>query len=361
LSPEKEPITRKAYAKINLTFEVLGKRHDGYHEIASVMQAISLCDILAFEPRDHIQLASDVAELVSPNNLVYKAARLMQELAQKGVSKEVRNASCRGSGGVRKDEFQNRPYTSADRNVQRGEAPLPRVWGCPPTSLIPSPKNGGSRGLKEGCGIASQGSHGVAISLSKGIPLASGLGGGSSDAAVTLRVLNEIWDINLPRERLTEVAAQVGSDVPFFVGGSPTALASGRGEKVEALSSPAKTWLVLLRPPIEMANKTREMYAHLDPSCFTKGQHARRLVNLIRGRQGITNRQCYNAFDDLSLSLFSGLDHYRSQFLAAGAGEVHLAGAGPTLFTLVEGRNEGEAILRRLKKQRMEAYLAGTL
>jgi 4-diphosphocytidyl-2-C-methyl-D-erythritol kinase len=287
LSPEKGPITGKAYAKINLTFEVLGKRRNGYHEIASVMQAISLCDILAFELHDGIQLACDVPELVSPNNLVYKAARLMQELAHSN--------------------------------------------------------------------------RGVAISLSKGIPLASGLGGGSSDAAVTLQVLNEMWDINLPRERLTEVAAQVGSDVPFFAGGSPTALATGRGEKVEALPSPAKTWLVLLRPSIEMANKTREMYAHLDPSCFTKGQHARRLAHLIRGRERVTNRQCYSVFDPLSMSLFPGLDHYRSQFLAAGAGEVHLAGAGPTLFTLVGGRVEGEEIFHRLRKQRLEAYLAETI
>ena len=165
MSPEKGPITGKAYAKINLTFEVLGKRRDGYHEITSVMQAISLCDVLTFEPHDHIQLACDVAELVSPNNLVYRAARLMQELAQKGVSKEVRDASCRGSGGVRKDEFQTRPYTSADRSMQRGSPPQadaeglvvdsPQDEGCPPNPLIPSPKNGGPRGLKEGCETGS--------------------------------------------------------------------------------------------------------------------------------------------------------------------------------------------------------------
>jgi 4-diphosphocytidyl-2-C-methyl-D-erythritol kinase len=110
-----------------------------------------------------------------------------------------------------------------------------------------------------------------------------------------------------------------------------------------------------------MANKTREMYAHLDPSCFTKGRHARRLANLIRGRERVTNRQCYSVFDPLSRSLFPGLDHYRSQFLAAGAGEVHLAGAGPTLFTLVGGRVEGEEIFHRLKKQRLEVYLAETI
>ena len=287
MSPEKEPITRNACAKINLTFEVLGKRRDGYHEIVSVMQAISLCDVLTFEPHKDIRLACDVADLVSPNNLVAKAARRMQGLAY--------------------------------------------------------------------------GDHGVSISLSKGIPLASGLGGGSSNAAVTLQALNEMWDMYLPHERLMEVAAQLGSDVPFFVGGSSTALATGRGEKVEPLPSPAKIWVVLLRPPVEMPNKTREMYAHLDPAGFTKGQHACRLANSIKKGGSVTSHQCFNVFDQLGLSLFPGLDHYRREFLVAGAGEVHLAGAGPTLFTLVDGRNEGEAIHRQLKKQRMEAYLAETL
>lgn len=282
-----KPIARKACAKINLTFEVLGKRPDGYHEIISVMQAVSLCDVMTFEPHDDIQLACDVAELVSPNNLVYKAARLMQGPAK--------------------------------------------------------------------------GDCGVSISLGKGIPLASGLGGGSSDAAVTLQVLNEMWSVNLPHKRLIEVAAQLGSDVPFFVSGSPTALATGRGEKVEALPSPRKTWVVLLRPPTELASKTREMYAHLDPACFTRGQHARRLAKSIRAGERISNRRCFNVFDPLALSLFPGLDRYRCEFLAAGADEVHLAGAGPTLFTLAGSRGEGVEILDRLKKQRMQACLVETL
>lgn len=286
MRPEKKPITRKAYAKINLTFEVLGKRRDGYHEIITVMQAINLCDVLAFEPHDGIQLACDVAELVSPNNLVYKAATLMQGLAR--------------------------------------------------------------------------GSRGVAITLSKGIPLASGLGGGSSNAAMTLQVLNEMWSVNLPHKRLIDVAAQLGSDVPFFVSGRSTALATGRGEKVQVLPSPAKSWLVLLRPPIELANKTREMYAHLDPAGFTTGEHARRLASSIRAGERISNRRCFNVFDPLSLSVFPGLDHYRREFLAAGASEVHLAGAGPTLFTLVGRKADGEEILRQLTKQRLEAYLTET-
>ena len=206
----------------------------------------------------------------------------------------------------------------------------------------------------------ARGSRGVAITLSKGIPLASGLGGGSSNAAMTLQVLNEMWSVNLPRKRLIEVAAQLGSDVPFFVSGRSTALATGRGEKVQVLPSPAKSWLVLLRPPVEMPHKTREMYAHLDPPCFTGGQHGQSLAKAIRAGERITSRACFNAFDPLALSVFPGLDHYRREFLAAGASEVHLAGAGPTLFTLVGGKDEGEGILQRLKKQRLEAYLTET-
>jgi len=130
---------------------------------------------------------------------------------------------------------------------------------------------------------------------------------------------------------------------------------------VEALPSPAKTWVVLLRPPMELANKTREMYARLDPSSFTTGLHAHRLADSVRGGKRITNRGCFNVFDSLALSVFPGSDHYRREFLAAGAAGVHLVGAGPTLFTLVGGKADGEAILRRLTKQRIEAYLAETL
>jgi len=287
VSPEKKPIARKACAKINLTFEVLGKRGDGYHEVLSIMQAISLCDVLVFEPHEQIRLACEVPELVSPTNLVYKAARLMQGLAQ-----------------------ENR---------------------------------------------------GVSISLTKGIPLASGLGGGSSDAAVTMQVLNEMWNINISQGRLAELAGQLGSDVPFFLGNSPTALATGRGEKVETLPSLAKTWVVLLRPPMDMVNKTRGMYGLLNPSHFTDGRHAERMAGLIEQGKRITTSLCYNVFDDLSSAFFGGIEDYRSRFLAAGAGEVRLAGAGPTLFTLVDGRAAGEEICRRLKKDGMEAYLAETI
>ena len=277
----------KAYAKINLTLEVLGKREDGYHEIASIIQAIDLCDILSFQPREHIYLACNIPQLVSPNNLVFKAAKLLQEYT--------------GSG------------------------------------------------------------DGVAISLEKAVPLASGLGGGSSDAAATLQALNEIWGFGLAPENLKTIAANLGSDISFFLSGGKTALVEGRGEKVTRLRPLPKTWVISIKPPMEIANKTQKMYASLGPSHFTQGGSTHKVVEIIRRGERIAPQFCYNVFDEVAFSFFPGLEEYRLRFLAAGASQVHLTGTGLTLFTLAEERAQGEEIFRRLRKERIEVYLTETL
>ncbi|MGH2729323.1 MAG: 4-(cytidine 5'-diphospho)-2-C-methyl-D-erythritol kinase, partial [Actinomycetota bacterium] len=89
-----------------------------------------------------------------------------------------------------------------------------------------------------------EGGAGASIRLTKRIPVGAGLGGGSADAAATLVALNELWDAGLDRSALMEVAAEVGSDVPYFLIGG-TALATGRGEKVRPLDAPAAMWFVL--------------------------------------------------------------------------------------------------------------------
>jgi 4-diphosphocytidyl-2-C-methyl-D-erythritol kinase len=277
----------RACAKINLTFEVTGKRGDGYHEIVSVMQAIDLCDALTFEPRESLYLSCNIPELVSPNNLIFKAARLMESAAGRD--------------------------------------------------------------------------HGVAISLTKGIPPAGGLGGGSSDAAAVLQSLNELWKLDLPWEKLGELAAGLGSDVPFFCCGSATALARGRGDRVAALPALRRTWIVLAVPAIQVADKTRRMYARLDASRFTDGRYAERMAGLIQRGESVVSELCYNAFDDVAYSFFPGLDRYRLAFLAAGAGEVHVAGAGPVLFAIAEDKAGGLGIVEKLKRERIECYLVGTL
>ncbi|MCJ7604690.1 MAG: 4-(cytidine 5'-diphospho)-2-C-methyl-D-erythritol kinase, partial [Dehalococcoidales bacterium] len=122
---------------------------------------------------------------------------------------------------------------------------------------------------------------GASIHVEKRIPLMSGLGGDSSDAAATLTGLNQLWSLGLEREKLAELGSKLGSDVAFFLSGG-TALAEGRGELVTLLPSLPRKWVVLMMPevPVE-AGKTAEMYFNLKPEHYTDGQTTRRLVEVL--------------------------------------------------------------------------------
>ena len=276
-------ISLQAYSKINLTLEVLARRSDGYHEVASVLQTISLADTLTFEPGATIDFRCNVPNLQSPDNLVLKAAKLLQETA-----------------------------------------------GC---------------------------TKGAVIHLTKKIPVAAGLGSGATDAAAALVGLNRLWELNLPLNRLTELAAKLGSDVAFFLYGG-TALAKGRGELVTPLPDVPEFWLVLLKPAVKpIANKTAQLYSQLNSSHFTSGQHTQKLITHLNHGGMIEAQFLYNVFEQVAFDFFPGLSDHRSILLKAGGRSFHLAGSGPTLFSLVPDKAQGENILKYLKQKGLEAYL----
>ena len=259
----------KAYAKVNLTLEVLGKRDDGYHEIATVIQTIDLHDTLTLEPAADITLECSCPELVSPDNLVLRAAHLLRE-------------------------------------------------------------NTGS-------------TEGARIVLDKKVPVAAGLGGGSSDAAATLKGLNRLWGLGLSVDELVRMAVQIGSDVPFFLYGG-TAMAHGRGERVRPLPPADLEWLLVLSPSIDLPNKTASLYARLSPAHFTPGHLTRKLEARIRGGGDVPPQFLFNVFDDVSLQAFPGLQTYWETFHSLGAREVHVVGSGPSLFAPVSLKERGTAI-----------------
>ncbi len=308
-------LTVLAPAKLNLTLEVLGKRQDGFHEIRSVIQTINLCDSLHFQLSQNIEFKSSVPDLIPENSLVSKATSLL------------------------------------------GEA-----TGC---------------------------SNGATIEVTKRIPLVSGLGGDSSDAAAILRGLNKLWGLGLSQPELLDLASQLGSDVAFFVYGG-TAVVKGRGEVVTPLPPLPHMWVVLMVPPVpRMPGKTERLYASLKASHYTDGQVTDRLVALLTGRslkgrspfKTNTSPSCkedipimergmkrerlvsniFNVFDDVALDSFTGLGEYWQQFLKAGAQQVHLAGSGPSLFTLVKDKSPAEKIYLSLQRQGLESYLTDTL
>ena len=210
--------------------------------------------------------------------------------------------------------------------------------------------------LKETTGC----SKGARIEIGKRIPLVSGLGGDSSDAAATLRGLNELWELGLSREKLLELAVQLGSDVAFFLYGG-TALVEGRGEVVTPLPPLPHMWVILVVPPVpRIVRKTEQLYASLKDAHYTDGQITQRLVEGLREGREFTSSLLFNVFENIAFTRLSQISVYREHMVKFGATNVHLAGSGPTLFTLVKDKAQAEKLYIHLQRQEMRPYLAET-
>jgi len=203
-------------------------------------------------------------------------------------------------------------------------------------------------------------SRGAAIEVEKLVPLVSGLGGDSSDAAATLRGLNELWELGLPLERLLELAARLGSDVAFFLYGG-TALAEGRGELVTPLPTLVDMWVVLVVPDVPgLTGKTQKLYASLKSSHYTDGRITEKMVASLNEGRGFKPSLLFNTFENVAYDSFPNLKVYKEHIIKLGAPHVHLAGSGPALFTMLADKEKAEDLYIRCENQGMEVYLVGT-
>lgn len=278
-----------APAKLNLTFEVLGKRGDGYHEVKTVMQTVGLSDRLVIEHCPSLQVECDSPELSGEINLVWKAAEALAR--------------------------------------SRGVQPRAR------------------------------------IRLQKRIPIAMGLGGGSSDAASALSALNELWELSASFEELASVAAEVGSDVSFFLWGG-TALAEGRGEIISPLPPLPPFNLTLVFPDLAISDKTRRMYSRLTPANYSDGGVTRLLVQLLVGGQYVSEaiRGCvYNVFHDIAEWEFPVLSEMSRAVRERGGPELHLCGAGPAMFAIPSAEMDHRAVAEALQPMGAGVYLVTTV
>jgi 4-diphosphocytidyl-2-C-methyl-D-erythritol kinase len=203
-------------------------------------------------------------------------------------------------------------------------------------------------------------SRDASIDLKKSIPVAAGLGGGSSDEAAVLRALDRMWNLGSSRQRLTKLAAELGSDVAFFLSGG-TALAEGRGEYVTPLPDAPDAWLVLLVPPMKLAEKTKRMYEAITAKDFSDGSRTESLSRALREGKQVGKAGLYNAFERRAYGFFDGLAGYRDALLSAGASLVHLAGAGPTLFALADGEASAREIANRVRAPDARVFVARTM
>ena len=183
---------------------------------------------------------------------------------------------------------------------------------------------------------------GAAIRLEKRIPVGSGLGGGSSDAAATLAGLNRLWGIGWPREELLPLAAQLGSDVPFFLG-PPTARVGGRGERVEKVSLGQLLKIVLVFPGVSIA--TAWAYAALDERLgLTKDPRKFSIKRFSNGGQEVLSdllRQT-NDFELVVLPAYPEVARAKDSLQRNGAVLTRMSGSGSTVFGLFREGAAGE-------------------
>ena len=276
----------RAYAKINLTLDVLGRRSNGYHDLATVMQTVDLHDTICLSTTDdnQVQIACTIPELSNDNNLAARAVHLVRQ------------------------HINSR--------------------------------------------------QGVLIELHKCIPIAAGLGGGSSDAAAVLLALQRWWQLQLSPTDLLEMASSLGSDVPFFITGG-LALCEGRGERVTALSSNwprTMSWLLLLKPAISVSTAT--VFRNLPASDYTDGLHSRAVCAALLAGKVPELEDLHNSFERSVLETYPEVALSRESLLKAGASIVRLSGTGPTLFAPFSDLTEAQRVQKQLQMQGYEVYLS---
>lgn len=265
-----------AYAKINLSLDVLARRDDGYHEIATVMHSIELHDTLILrETGTGISVRCDQKSVPTDvQNVVFRTAQLLQETY------------------------------ALQRDIE--------------------------------------------IEIQKRIPTAAGLGGGSADAAVALLGLAQLWKLRIDQRTLMELAAKLGSDVPFFlVGGA--ALATGRGEKMDSLRTLPTTWAVLACPAIEVP--TAWAYGQLNVDKIGARPDTGGLVSALRrGDVPGVARRVANIFEPMIVSRYPEVGAAKARLLSANALGASLTGTGPVVFGLFDGERSARAAADALEK-----------
>ena len=201
--------------------------------------------------------------------------------------------------------------------------------------------------------------QGVYIHLDKKIPVAAGLAGGSSDAAATLRGLNRLWNLNISEHELCELGAELGSDVPFCVTGG-TALATGRGERLQPISIPPQCWVVLAKPPINVS--TADVYGKFRVNKVEQHPSVQNMINALDS--GSFTEMCDslgNVLESVTLQLYPEVKQLKESMIRLGADGVLMSGSGPTVFGLVSKEAKLSRIYNGLRGFCKEVYVVRML
>jgi 4-diphosphocytidyl-2-C-methyl-D-erythritol kinase len=188
---------------------------------------------------------------------------------------------------------------------------------------------------------------GVVVRLVKRIPVGAGLGGGSSDAAAVLKAVNQLWRLGLSPDELMQLAAQLGSDCPFFIP-CGTALCEGRGELVTPLTLRRELHFVLVCPPIGLA--TTEVYRNLTKNDLTSKRADDRIIQKIleTGDVQEIGQELFNRLEGPAFRLLGQLRAVKEQLSVLCRGRALMTGSGSALFGILDNASEVKGVVARL-------------
>jgi 4-diphosphocytidyl-2-C-methyl-D-erythritol kinase len=275
--PMPHELTLPSFAKVNLYLRVLGRRDDGFHELCTVFQTVSLHDSITFVEDEDLSLTWNQMEVaVSNDNLIIRAANALKKRYKVD--------------------------------------------------------------------------NGARINLVKTIPAPGGLGGGSSNGAMTLLGLTKLWRLPVDRSVLTDLAAEIGSDVPFFLHGG-IALGTGRGENVEELPDLAIGPMLIITPKVAVS--TPDAFYRLSAPNLTKLALNRNL-SVCRDEARSPDLLHCALKNDLEASVFKAypeVGRVKETLLGLGAQGAAMSGSGASVFAMFEKEETRQAAIKALDNE----------
>jgi len=276
----------RSFAKINLALAVLGKRPDGYHDIQTVFQSISIHDELEFRLSDRLELhCKNLPGVPKEDNLVWKAANMLTE--------------------------------------------------------------------------AVSGRFGASIVLKKRIPSGAGLGGGSSNAAATLLGLCRLWKIGIPEFDLQPLAAELGSDVPYFLSGG-TAMGSGRGEKIHPLPDLPTRHLAVIFPGVQVPTVEAYRSLNLGLTSATEDNRIQCFCGQLKNDPSLLTG-IFNDFEASILPAYPPILQAKNFLGRQGAAVTLMSGSGSAVFGFFDDEESALAASRAKAREPWQVFPAKTL
>ncbi|MCH2129383.1 MAG: 4-(cytidine 5'-diphospho)-2-C-methyl-D-erythritol kinase [Pirellulaceae bacterium] len=309
-------------AKLNLHFEVLARRADGFHDVETVMVAVDLFD-----------------------TLIFCSGTEPFEMAQDDVPGSPAKSTTHGlssADGHSKGNIQFRSSWAVGLRAGRSGHELTEMLGdlpCDSDNLVVR----AIRLLEERSGVAFPSD--VMVQLVKRIPAAAGLGGGSSNAAAALLGANELLDLRWSRERLADLAAELGSDIPFFLS-TGAAVCRGRGEQIESHAGWPPLHFVIVRPPFGL--DTAKVYADCTPAA--RPVSAKPMLDLLKQGNPIgVGQRLFNRLEEPAMRLQPGIGQIKQWMRQLGLPGQQLTGSGSSYFAVCRNRAQARRAAKQLR------------